>query len=150
MIPFKNVTLADRPVIERFTLSGECENAALSFDNVWEGRHETNARYAIVEGMLVFRFETDGRFTYSMPLGRGNLRFALMQMMEDADTMRMSCRLSGLTEKDIDAVKTAMPGYYAFEEENGADCDVKKYRAVPLTNYTNSIFFNNEGMVPPP
>ena len=112
--------------------------------------HETNARYAIVEGMLVFRFETDGRFTYSMPLGRGNLRFALMQMMEDADTMRMSCRLSGLTEKDIDAVKTAMPDYYAFEEEDGADCDVKKYRAVPLTNYTNSIFFNNEGMVPPP
>lgn len=144
MIPFKNVTVADKPVIEKYMTADRQNNADMLFDNIWSRREETNARYAIVEGMLVFRFETNGRFTYSMPLGRGNLRFALMQMMEDADTMRMSCCLSGLSANDMDAVKTAMPGYYAFEEEEG------KYKAIPLTNYANSIFFNNEGMVPPP
>jgi hypothetical protein len=84
-----------------------------------------------------------------MPLGKGNLRFALMQMMEDADTMRMSCCLSGLSTDDVDAIKTAMPGYYAFEAEEGGETS-QTYSATPLTNYTNSIFYNNEGMVPPP
>lgn len=149
MIPFRNITLSDKPAIEKYLINGKCENPEVVFDNILSRRQQTNARYAIVEGMLVFRYETNGRFTYSMPLGRGNLRFALMQMMEDADTMRMSCCLSGLSEKDVEAVKMAMPGYYAFEaEDSGADC--KKFTATPLTNYTNSIFYNNEGMVPPP
>lgn len=148
MIPFRNITLADKPAIEKYLINGKCENPEVVFDDILSRRQQTNARYAIMEGMLVFRYETNGRFTYSMPLGRGNLRFALMQMMEDADTMRMACGLTGLTEDDVAAVKTAMPGYYVFEEEGGEVS--KTYSATPLTNYTNSIFYNNEGMVPPP
>jgi hypothetical protein len=149
MIPFRNITLADKPAIEKYLINGECGNPETVFDEILSRREQTNARYAIVEGMLVFRYETNGRFTYSMPLGRGNLRFALMQMMEDADTMRMSCCLSGLSANDVDAIKTAMPGYYAFEAEEGGEVS-QTYSATPLTNYTNSIFYNNEGMVPPP
>lgn len=145
MIPFRNLTLADKPVIERFVCESGRDSSDMLFDNLWAERHQTNVRFAVVEAMLVLRFETNGRFTYSMPLGRGNLRFALMQMMEDADTMRMACHLAGLTEADVAAVKTAMPGYYVFEEEGDS-----RFRAVPQTNYTNSIFYNNEGMVPPP
>lgn len=150
MIPFKNLTLADRPVVERYAAAAGREDAGAFFENIWNSRHETNVRFAVVEDLLVLRYETNGRFTYSMPMGRGGLRFALMQMMEDADTMRMACGMTGLSEKDVDAVKSAMPGYFAFEQEEGCDPSAKVFKAVPLTSYTNSIYYNNEGMVPPP
>ena len=52
MIPFRNITLADKPAIEKYLINGECENPETVFDEILSRREQANARYAIVEGRV--------------------------------------------------------------------------------------------------
>lgn len=122
MIPFKKLNLADKDLIERFITKSGRRTADMLFANMYGWRHVTNVHYAIVEGMLVLRYEMKGSFTYSLPMGNGNLRFVLMQMLEDAQTMRFKCRIFGIPENSKADVECAMPGHFDFvADEASAD-----------------------------
>lgn len=149
MIPFKKLNLADKDLIQRFTKQSGRRTADMLFANMYGWRHITNIHYAIVEGMLVLRYEMKGSFTYSLPIGNGNLRFVLMQMLEDAQTMRFKCRIFGIPENCKADVESAMPGHfdfvsdeassdYMYKRESLATLEGKKLQA--KRNHVNKFF----------
>lgn len=56
MIKFKDVTVADKALIQSFTLWGERQNCDLSFANLISWRFLYNTQFAVVNDYLVFRF----------------------------------------------------------------------------------------------
>ena len=60
MIHFRPITLADRTLVERYTLIGAQQNCDLAFANIYCWRNHYRSEVAEVEGALVIRFHIDG------------------------------------------------------------------------------------------
>jgi uncharacterized protein len=70
MIKFKDLTTADKDIIQGFTLWGDRMNCDLSFANLISWRFLYNTQFAIVEDYLVFRFYAGHHLAYMMPLAK--------------------------------------------------------------------------------
>lgn len=70
MIKFKDITTADKAIIQRFTLWGERQNCDLSFANLISWRFLYNTQFAIVDDYLVFRFYRGRHLAYMMPVAK--------------------------------------------------------------------------------
>ncbi|MCM1311648.1 MAG: DUF2156 domain-containing protein [Bacteroides sp.] len=133
MRPFKKLTIRDKEAIQRFTMESGRMTADMLFANICGWQHITNMSYAIIEDMLVMRGNMNNSFIYSLPIGRGNLRFVLMQMMEEAENFGARCRIFGIPEERIEEVERAMPKHFEFyAEESNSDYIYKRENLVSL------------------
>lgn len=73
MIQFKDLSTADRTLIQQFTLYGERQNCDLSFSNLISWRFLYNTQFAIINDYLVFRFHTGRHLAYMMPIPKPQL-----------------------------------------------------------------------------
>ena len=56
MIPFKDITLADKDTITAFTMKSDRRNCDLSFSNLCSWRFLYDTQYAVIDNFLVFKF----------------------------------------------------------------------------------------------
>ena len=82
MIPFKKIDEDDATIIAGFFQSEERDRVIKAVRRAC--KHEADIFMAVVDGMLVLRQETTKLYVYSLPIGNGNMRIVLMQLMEDA------------------------------------------------------------------
>lgn len=68
MIKFKDLSTADKDLIQSYTLYGERQNCDLSFANLISWKFLYNTQFAIVDDYLVFRFYTGHHLAYMMPI----------------------------------------------------------------------------------
>ena len=114
IIPFRPITAADAPLLRSYTMESKCMNCDMNVANLCSWQFLYHTEYAVVEGFLVLRFVADGHVTYMKPIGKGDLRPVLEQLMADArslgDTLRMACVCpcaQGLMEE-------SMPGAFTY------------------------------------
>ena len=81
MIPFKDVTLADRDTITSFTMKSDRRNCDLSFSNLCSWRFLYDTQFAVVDNFLVFKFWAGEQLAYMMPVGTGDLKAVLWLKM---------------------------------------------------------------------
>ena len=140
MVPFKKITQSERQTIDSF-LARQSEKSLLHAIKSFADNEDTY--YAIVEDMLVMRHEKERTYYYTMPYGRGQLRYVLMQLMENAKIMGCKCAIVLVDEDDSCAIESAMPGHFSYDKAND---DTIIARAVK--DFSDSVFNNNESMVP--
>ena len=158
MIPFRKITLADAPTIAAY-FEGEERERAIKVIKSFAKSGESDLTMAIVDGMLVLRQEASQLYVYSMPVGDGNLRLVLMQMMESAAMMNYDWLIVGIRQEEMETLRAALPQHFKFSNEEKFSyldmlnfgrsiVDTNTYVAVPVLDYNGSIFHNNEPMVP--
>ncbi len=158
MIPFRKITPADTPVISSFMSEEARPRAAKAIDRLCKDP-DSDLCMAVVDGMLVFRQESAQLYVYSKPVGRGNMRLALMQMMEDASRVGYDWLIVSIRQEEKDDLRAALPHHFKFSgEEKYSYLDLLRFCkrmtdepsivAVPTKAYGESVFCNNETMVP--
>ena len=158
MIPFRQITLADAPTIAAY-FEGEERERAIKVIKSFAKSGTNDMTMAIVDGMLVLRQEASQLYVYSMPVGKGNLRLVLMQMMESAAVMNYDWLIVGIRKEEMDTLREALPQHFKFSTEEKFSyldmmnfgrriVDDSLYVAVPVKTYAESVFHNNEAMVP--
>lgn len=140
MVPFKKITQSERKTIDSF-LARQSEKSLLHAIKSFADNEDTY--YAIVEDMLVMRHEKERTYYYTMPYGRGQLRYVLMQLMENAKIMGCKCAIVLVDEDDSCAIESAMPGHFSCNKT-----DDGTIIAEAVKDFSNSVFNNNESMVP--
>ncbi len=122
MLKFKDVTLADKEIIQSFTLNSWRRNCDLSFSNLCSWRFMYDTQFAIIDNFLVFRFHADGELTYMMPVGEGNQTEVLKIMIEDARKQGRPFQMMGVCVGTKDEIERIMPGQFEFaSDRNYAD-----------------------------
>lgn len=114
MIEFKDITLADKDLIQSFTLNSERRNCDLSFANLFSWVFLYQTKYAVMNGYLLFRFYAGEELAYMMPVGLGDVKPVLEALIKDAEEMGAKFRMLGVCvgmKADIEAV---MPGRFTF------------------------------------
>ena len=82
MIPFKDITLADRDTITAFTMKSDRRNCDLSFSNLCSWRFLYDTQFAVIDDFLVFKFWAGEQLAYMMPVGNGDLKAVLRKLIE--------------------------------------------------------------------
>ena len=157
MIPFKKIDEDDATIIAGFFQSEERDRVIKAVRRAC--KHEADIFMAVVDGMLVLRQETTKLYVYSLPIGNGNMRIVLMQLMEDAALVGNDLLIVGIRPEQEENVLSALPHHFKFiGEEKYSYLDLLRLMvsitdehcmvAMPTQNYGESVFCNNETMVP--
>lgn len=130
MIKFKDVTLSDKAIIQRYTMYGERQNCDLSFANIICWRFLYNTQFAIVDGYLVFRFFAGHHLAYMMPLaeprdhGDGILKVlpqeecdynVLKAIRDDSVAMGHPFLMLGVCNYMLDIIESKFPDVFISE-----------------------------------
>lgn len=85
MIEFKDITLADKDLIQSFTLGSLRRNCDLSFANLCSWIFLYQTKYAVMDNYLLLRFYAGEELAYMMPVGTGDVKpvlEALIRMLK--------------------------------------------------------------------
>ena len=109
MIPFHRTVLADKRSYEDRLFFAPERGCEYSFVNVfcW-GRQEL----AFLEDCVVLFSHFNGRSLYPYPIGPGNRRQALAEILADARERGIPCRITGMTEADRQELEAWFPGLF--------------------------------------
>lgn len=96
MIDFKPVTLADKLLIESFTMRYAPRGCNYAFANLCAWQFTDDSRFAVVNDYLVIRFNIPNEgLVYLMPIGHGNLNSVISMLDEDASANGQPLCLQG-------------------------------------------------------
>ncbi|MCE9105837.1 DUF2156 domain-containing protein [Bacteroides pyogenes] len=117
MIPFKDITLADKDIITSFTLNSRRRNCDLSFSNLCSWRFLYNTQFAVVDDFLVFKFWADDQLAYMMPVGNGDQKSILYKLIEDAGKEGQPFCMLGVCSDMRKELETVLPERFTFTED---------------------------------
>lgn len=81
MIEFKDITLADKDLIQSFTLGSLRRNCDLSFANLCSWIFLYQTKYAVMDNYLLLRFYAGEELAYMMPVGTGDVKPVLKALI---------------------------------------------------------------------
>lgn len=85
MISFKDIELKDKELITSYTQHSPRRNCDLSFSNLCSWRFLYDTQFAVQDGFLILKFWAGEKLVYMMPVGSGDLKKVLEDMIEDAN-----------------------------------------------------------------
>ena len=109
MIEFHRASLADKARYEAHLLGTPERGCEYSFTNLflW-GRQEI----AFLHGCVAFFSHFFGRTVYPYPIGNGDKRALLEEILQDAKERGIPCRITGMTEADRNDLESWFPGKF--------------------------------------
>ncbi|WP_455592476.1 DUF2156 domain-containing protein [Bacteroides sp.] len=123
MITFKDITIQDKDTITAYTMNSCRRNCDLSFSNLCSWRFLYHTQFAIVDNFLVFKFWAGGELAYMMPIGEGDLKKVLDDLIEDAHRENEPFCMLGVCSCMREDLEAIMPGQFTFT----ADRDYADY-----------------------
>ena len=117
MIPFKDITLADKDTITSFTMKSDRRNCDLSFSNLCSWRFLYDTQFAVVDNFLVFKFWAGEQLAYMMPVGTGDLKAVLWELIEDASKENQHFCMLGVCSNMRADLEAILPEQFTFTED---------------------------------
>lgn len=109
MIDFKPFIPADREQYEQILFDREERGCEYGFTNLYMwGRQNV----AYLHDHVLYFSQFNRKSVYLFPIGQGDKKVAIQAIMEDAKERGIPCRLTGLTEKDWEALEQLFPGQF--------------------------------------
>lgn len=118
MIQFKDIELSDREAITSITMKSPRRNCDLSFSNLCSWRFLYDTQYAIKDGFLFFKFWANGSLAYMMPVGEGNLKQGVIELIQDANKEGKPFRMLGVCQNMKADLEEILPNRFAFVTSN--------------------------------
>lgn len=114
MITFKDITIQDKDIITAYTMNSFHRNCDLSFSNLCSWRFLYHTKFAIIKDFLLFKFWAGNKLVYMMPLGEGNLKDILDELIEDSRREGEPFCMLGVCSCLRANIEAAMPGEFEF------------------------------------
>ena len=117
MIPFHDVTLADRPWMTRLIFEENSRSTDHCFANIYMWDDTYIQEVAEVEGCLCVRLNYHEAPFYSCPIGAGDKAEAVRHLKEDAKRLGVTLRIRGICQRDLAWLNEAFPDEFTVQED---------------------------------
>jgi len=114
MIDFQRLTLEQKAEYESILLSGESRGCEYSFANQYLWGHQ---QAAFLHGCVAFFSHWDGRSVYPYPIGSGDRRAVVEEILEDARQRGIPCRIVSMTDGDVRELQEWFPDKFHFRTD---------------------------------
>lgn len=135
MIDFKPFSDMNRNTYESYFFAEAKQCCELSYANLcmW-GEHQ----FAIIDGQCILLSVYQKKYRYHFPLGNGDKKNALHQLIQDAKERNIPCLITSITEENAKTLETLFPNQfhitfdrdsydYVYEIDKLADLKGRKY-----------------------
>ena len=119
MIDFQRLKLTQKEEYEKILFSCPPRGCEYSFANLvlW-GRQQA----AFLHGCVAFFSHFYGRSVYPYPIGSGDRRAVIEEILKDAHERGIPCRITGMTDRDREELETWFPDTFVFRtDRDGSD-----------------------------
>lgn len=111
MINFHRAVLADKARYDDYLLRSPERGCEYSFANIYMwGRQEI----AFTHDCVAFFSHFYGKTLYPYPIGTGDKRAVIAELLQDASDRGIPCRLTGMTNADREELEGWFPGKFSF------------------------------------
>ena len=111
---FRRLDIEDKQTVQRYTLHGGYRNCDFAFANLYGWRFLYQTEIAEYGGFLLLRFYVGGELSYMFPLGEGDIRPVMEELMSDARTKGLPFAMYGLCKEKCYELESLFPGKFAF------------------------------------
>ena len=117
MIDFKPITLSDKPWMDEHFRAEDSRSCDFNFTNVFMWGNSFHLTAAVAEDMLVFRTEINNKFFYSFPIGKGDMRAAVLAVTKDAEERKLPFIMRSITADNAEKIDILFPCLFDFKEQ---------------------------------
>jgi len=114
MFEFKNLTTEHRTIVQPLLQQSPHQLCNFSFANQIIWGEAFLPQFALLDGMLILRFQVNNEPYFNFPIGTGNAKQTLQKMMDYAKTQKIKLCLSPLTEEMKLFLETHFPNQFSF------------------------------------
>lgn len=118
MLNFHRVRIEDKDTLQSFFNKSTFRNCDFSFSNIFSWEHLYNTTFvAQKEDFLFIRFQASDECPgYLFPLGNGDLKTALEELMNDARERNDEFRLYAVTQEMFNLIEKELPNVFEYEK----------------------------------
>lgn len=115
MLKFKIPELSDKPWIDECLTYAKGMNCEYTFGNlyIWNTTHAT--KVCKYKDFFICRWNKDGEYLYSVPIGTGDFADAIHTMMEDAKSLDTPFKIYGVTDYYKQLLEESFPNQFSYE-----------------------------------
>lgn len=117
MNKFREITLEDREWMTHKLKEDDRRGCEFTFANNYIWRKIYRVEVAELHGCCVIRFDAAGDDCYAFPIGAGDKRQAIAELIEDARENGQKLRLDSILEEDKALLEEQFPGQFEIREE---------------------------------
>lgn len=111
MMDFQRLQLSQREAYERILFACPSRGCEYSFSNLYLWGSQ---KVAFVHGCVAFFSHFSGRSVYPYPIGQGDKRAVIQEILEDAKLRGIPCRITNVLEEDRQELENWFPGQFLF------------------------------------
>ena len=117
MIDFQRLDISQKAAYEQYLMNAPERGCEYSFSNLclW-GKQKA----AFIHGCVVLFSHFGGRSVYPFPIGDGDKRQVIAEILEDAKERGIPCRLIGITEEDKAFLEREFPDVFHFRADRNS------------------------------
>ena len=120
MMDFKPIKIQDKELYEKLLFEGKERGCEYSFANLFLWGRQ---KIAIIQDNIVLFSQFNRRTVYPLPLGDGDKKAVISQLIEDSEQRGISLRITGLDEEEMNCPNCGTHLEFEFECDCGCDCD---------------------------
>jgi len=122
MMKFKELTLEDKPALDRYLTTSARLHCDYSFAGMYCWNHVYRHCWCIADGFLILKVKyKDGHIEYRQPIGDGDFQNLIPLLQQDAAKEGQELILSGLTTEGIAICREALNDYGFAQDRSRAD-----------------------------
>ena len=122
MLTFREMTLADKPTVDRLTALDNdhlCEHCFADIF-IWRGHYNTQIAFWQDFCLLRMQNRNDGSYAWLAPIGQGDLTEAVALLEQDAQNLGVPFLMCSISEPVKEKLEKALPGKYTYETSEDA------------------------------
>lgn len=114
---FRRLDIEDKLLVQKYTLQSKRRNCDLTFANLYSWRFLYLTEIAEFGGFLSFRFYVDGELSYMLPVGEGDIKPVMEELMSDAHMKGIPFVMYGVCKEICEALERLFPGRFIFTSD---------------------------------
>ena len=123
MLNFRKPAISDKEWIDKCIAEGDTDGCCYSFGNLIAWGDSYGLEVAEYEGLCLMRSSGKRGTSYAYPSGKGDIKKAMLEMMDEAKSKGEMFRMHHVLENNIKALDEMFPGMFEFKY----DRDVSEY-----------------------
>ncbi len=138
MLEFKKPEIEDKEWVDDCLSFAQSLNCEYTFGNIYLWSTAYRTKIAKYNSFLICKWGKDENTFYSIPIGNGDFKDAVLQIIEDAKNSKIKPKLGGITENYRKLLDECFPNQFKFTHDDGNNDYI--YNVTDLANLSGKKY----------
>ena len=121
MLEFKTPEINDKKWVDECFSYAHSMNCEYTFGSIYVWHTAYRTQIAHYKDFFICRWGKKDDYSYSLPIGKGDFKDAVIQIIEDAKAIGITPRIYGITESYKTMLVEAFPNEFEFKYDDGSN-----------------------------